>query len=249
MFAHVIVVPEVQQNHNDARRSAVERPEPCARPALKHGRAAPKIAPKNRPAAASRQLQRKWIIESIGHPPRLDAHAGCSDLTAENEFARSAKRFRLLLASALSIFIFAFQGSIEAAQSTFDCTDVNGMLFLRRNPKVRCAVQDALYVRMIATTVAGMISSCILLPVVSIITLRSRWCREVYIHDSMAYSQIFGFRCTPKRALCGSWSRGHSHSRIQGVSCSVCIDVCVAHLLHLRHHQNAANGQLASESS
>jgi len=131
--------------------------------------------------------------------------AAVADLRVENEFARSSKRFRLLLASALSIFIFTFQGSIEAALSTFDCKDVNGLLFLRSNPKVRCTLEDGMYVRMIATTVAGMVIYCILLPVVTIITLRSRWCRDVYIHDSMAYSQIFGFLTSLYTKACSLW--------------------------------------------
>jgi hypothetical protein len=128
-----------------------------------------------------------------------------NELKVEAEFARSAKRFRLLLASAFSIFIFTFQGSIEAALATFDCKSVNDMLFLRSNPKVRCTVDDAMYASMIATTAAGMIIYCVFLPVVTIITLRSSWCREVYIHDSVAYNQIFGFLTSLYSKACSLW--------------------------------------------
>ena len=62
-----------------------------------------------------------------------------------------------------------------------------------------------MYVRMISSTVAGMVIYCILLPVVTIITLRSRWCRDVYIHDSMAYSQIFGFLTSLYTKACSLW--------------------------------------------
>jgi hypothetical protein len=58
-----------------------------------------------------------------------------------DDFNRTTKRFRLLLSSAMSIFVFTFQGSMEAALSTFDCS--NGML--RKAPTVRCDVSDPLY--------------------------------------------------------------------------------------------------------
>jgi hypothetical protein len=116
-----------------------------------------------------------------------------SELDVENEFARSAKRFRLLLASSLSIFIFTFQGCIEAALSTFDCKNMREVLFLRSNPKVRCSSEDEMYYGMLAITFAGMVIYCFLLPLTTIITLRSQWCREAYIHDNTAYRQIFGF--------------------------------------------------------
>ena len=58
-----------------------------------------------------------------------------------DDFNRTTRRFRLLLSSAMSIFVFTFQGSLEAALSTFDCSD--GML--RKAPTVRCDVSDPLY--------------------------------------------------------------------------------------------------------
>jgi hypothetical protein len=37
------------------------------------------------------------------------------------------------------------------------------------------------------------------------ITLRSRWCREVYVHDSVAYGQMFGFLTSMYSKACALW--------------------------------------------
>jgi hypothetical protein len=37
------------------------------------------------------------------------------------------------------------------------------------------------------------------------ITLRSRWCREVYVHDSVAYGQMFGFLTSMYSKACVLW--------------------------------------------
>ena len=121
------------------------------------------------------------------------------------EFSRSAKRFRLLLASALSIFVFTFQGVIETALSTFDCKEVNGVLFLRLNPKVQCSADDNFYVRMIAISITGIAMYCLVLPCMTVLLLRSRWCRDVYLHDSRAYGQIFGFLTSMYTKTCSLW--------------------------------------------
>jgi hypothetical protein len=131
-----------------------------------------------------------------------DAVAG---VQAEPEFARSAKRFRLLVASSLSIFVFTFQSSIESAVSSFDCKVQGDAQFLRSNPKVRCSWNDEMYSRMVPTTIAGLIVYCVLLPAVAIITLRSRWCREVYVHDSVAYGHLFGFLTSMYSKACVLW--------------------------------------------
>jgi hypothetical protein len=128
-----------------------------------------------------------------------------SELGMGNEFARSAKRFRMLLASALSIFIFTFQGSIETALSTFDCKDVDGVMFLRLNPKIQCSYHDQVYPRMIIITAIGLAFYCLLLPCLTIIALRSRWCKDVYLHNSMAHSQIFGFLNSIYSQRCAMW--------------------------------------------
>jgi hypothetical protein len=122
-----------------------------------------------------------------------------------NEFSRSAKRFRLLLASALSIFVFTFQGMIETALSTFDCKEVNGLFFLRLNPKVQCSTDDNIYVRMIAISIIGIAMYCLLLPSMAVFLLRSRWCRDVYLHDSRAYGHIFGFLTSMYTKNCSFW--------------------------------------------
>ena len=135
----------------------------------------------------------------------LQMQAVVSELGVENEFARSAKRFRLLLASSMSIFVFTFQGSIEAALSTFDCKNVRDVLFLRSNPKVRCSSEDDMYFRMMATTITGMVIYCVLMPVTTIITLRSQWCRQAFLHDNMAYKQMFGFLTSLYSERCTLW--------------------------------------------
>jgi hypothetical protein len=128
-----------------------------------------------------------------------------AQVQAEPEFARSAKRFRLLIASALSIFVFTFQGSIESALSTFNCKKEKDVLFLRSNPKVKCSFDDSMYSSMVTTTIIGLVMYCVLLPAVTIITLRSRWCREVYVHDSVAYGQMFGFLTSMYSKACAMW--------------------------------------------
>jgi hypothetical protein len=128
-----------------------------------------------------------------------------ADGRAEPEFARSAKRFRLLIASALSIFVFTFQSSVESALSTFDCKTQNDFRFLRSNPKAKCSFDDDMYSRMVTTTIIGLVMYCVLLPAVTIITLRSRWCREVYVHDSVAYGQMFGFLTSMYSKACALW--------------------------------------------
>jgi hypothetical protein len=131
--------------------------------------------------------------------------AAVAEVKAEPEFARSAKRFRLLVASALSIFVFTFQSCIESALSTFDCKAQNDVRFLRSNPKVKCSFDNSMYSSMVTTTVIGLVMYCVLLPVVTIITLKSRWCREVYVHDSVAYGQMFGFLTSMYSKACALW--------------------------------------------
>jgi hypothetical protein len=128
-----------------------------------------------------------------------------AQVNAEPEFARSAKRFRLLIASALSIFVFTFQGSIESALSTFDCKKQNDVLFLRSHPNVKCSLDDDMYYSMIVTTFIGVLMYCVVLPAITVITLRSHWCREVYMHDSVAYGQLFGFLTSMYSKACVLW--------------------------------------------
>jgi hypothetical protein len=132
-------------------------------------------------------------------------HEIVSELHVDTEFATSATRVRRLLASALSIFIFTFQGSIETALSTFDCKYTSGVSFLRKNPKVQCSFNDDMYFRMIITTWIGLAVYCVLLPAAAIFTMRSLWCREMYIHDSIAYSQMFGFLTAAYSKACHLW--------------------------------------------
>jgi hypothetical protein len=124
---------------------------------------------------------------------------------AQTQFARSTKRIRLLVASALSIYIFTFQGSMESALSAFECIDIDGVLFLRSDPRVKCRLDDVIYSGMVTTCIIGLAMYCLLLPAIAIISLRSRWCREVYLHDSMAYDHIFGFLTSLYSKKCALW--------------------------------------------
>ena len=135
----------------------------------------------------------------------IKMQSAVAQVPAEPEFARSAKRFRLLIASALSIFVFTFQGSIESALSTFNCKKEKDVLFLRSNPKVKCSFDDSMYSSMVTTTIIGLVMYCVLLPAVTMITLKSRWCREVYVHDSVAYGQMFGFLTSMYSKACALW--------------------------------------------
>ena len=105
------------------------------------------------------------------------------------EFSRTTKRFRLMLSSAMSIFVFTFQGNMEAALSTFDCSDG----FLRKSPTVKCDTNDSMYVRMLAVSVLGIIVYVVALPVAVMLVLRSRWARDVFTHDNPSYNQLVGF--------------------------------------------------------
>jgi hypothetical protein len=147
------------------------------------------------PRVQARSIPEDWIRMQVA----------VTNVRAEPEFARSAKRFRLLIASALSIFIFTFQGSIESALSTFDCKTENDVRFLRSNPKFKCSFDDDVYSRMVTTTIIGVVMYCVLLPAITIVTLRSRWCREVYVHDSVAYGQMFGFLTSMYSKACALW--------------------------------------------
>ena len=89
----------------------------------------------------------------------------------------------------MSILLFTFQGNMEAALSTFDCSDG----FLRKSPTVKCDVSDPMYVRMLAVSGLGIIVYTVVLPVGVMLTLMSRWARDVFTHDNLAYSHLVGF--------------------------------------------------------
>jgi len=125
------------------------------------------------------RLPREWIA--------LRSAAASFDFL--EDFNRTTKRCRLMISSAMSIFIFTFQGSMEAALSTFDCSD--GML--RKVPTVKCDVNDSLYRRLLAISLVGIIIYCAVLPSSVALVLKSRWLRDAFIHENMAYNQLVGF--------------------------------------------------------
>jgi hypothetical protein len=62
-----------------------------------------------------------------------------------------------------------------------------------------------MYSQMLTTSIIGLALYCLLLPAITIITLRSSWCREVYVHDSMAYDHMFGFLTSLYSKQCVLW--------------------------------------------
>jgi hypothetical protein len=119
----------------------------------------------------------------------LALQSAVAPLSVSEEFSRTTSRFRLMVSSAMSILLFTFQGNMEAALSTFDCTEG----FLRKSPTVNCDVSDPMYVRMLAVSWLGIIMYTAVLPVAVMMTLRSRWARNVFTHDNLAYNQLVGF--------------------------------------------------------
>jgi hypothetical protein len=171
----------------------------------------PALAMRTNTLVLQQKVRRRTVIQndSMGSASMpedwIRMQEAVAEVHAEPEFASSAKRFRLLVASSLSIFVFTFQSCIESALSTFDCQTQNDVRFLRSNPKVKCSFDDSMYSSMITTTVIGLVMYCVLLPLITIITLRSRWCREVYVHDSVAYGHMFGFLTSMYSKACVLW--------------------------------------------
>jgi hypothetical protein len=119
----------------------------------------------------------------------LALQSAMAPLRISEEFSRSTRRFRLMVSSAMSILLFTFQGNMEAALSTFDCSE--GLL--RKSPTVKCDVSDPMYVRMLTISWFGIIVYTVILPVGVMLTLRSRWAQDVFTHDNVAYNQLVGF--------------------------------------------------------
>jgi hypothetical protein len=111
----------------------------------------------------------------------------------QDEFTLSAKRVRLLSASAFSIFIFIYQGCLETFFSSVDCSSINSVSFLRTNPTIQCNLQDTRYLNLVVISSVGVFVFCALLPLLTIFTLRSIWVSNMNMHSNMNYSQIFGF--------------------------------------------------------
>ena len=78
---------------------------------------------------------------------------------------------------------------MEVALSTFDCS--NG--FLRKSPTVKCDVSDRMYVRMQVISAFGIIIYSAILPAGVVMVLKSRWSRDAFTHDNLAYNQLVGF--------------------------------------------------------
>lgn len=110
-------------------------------------------------------------------------------LNVHIDFLETAKRVRMMISGSLSIFVFTFQGCMETALATFDCE--NGLL--RSSPGVVCSSSNSQYSKMVVFSCIGIAVYCLLLPLGSVMLLRSKWARETLIHDSKAYHQLFQF--------------------------------------------------------
>jgi hypothetical protein len=101
---------------------------------------------------------------------------------------------RLIVSSAFSIFIITYQGVLETMLSTWDCKDIDGRKFLRYRPDIECSSTDNhLYAEMMMVSSVGVAFYTFILPLCVIAVMRSRWAREIYAFNFVAYDQLFGF--------------------------------------------------------
>jgi hypothetical protein len=101
---------------------------------------------------------------------------------------------RLMISSALSIFIFTYQGVLETILSTWDCKDIDGRTFLRYRPDIECTIsENPLYLDMTIISSVGLALYTFFMPMCVILVMRSRWAREIYAFNYLAYDQLFGF--------------------------------------------------------
>jgi hypothetical protein len=149
------------------------------------------LSQKLRRSALTADVANISTLSKGNHLPKewTDVRKAVVSFDALEDFNETIKRFRLMISSAMSIFVFTFQGSMEAALSTFVCR--GGMLL--KTPIVRCNIRDPLYGRLVVISIFGIFIYCIVLPCSVVLVLRSRWCRNVFIHDNMAYCQLVGF--------------------------------------------------------
>jgi hypothetical protein len=164
----------------------------------------PALALRSDTSVVKQRLRRSAITQQSKDSKRGDHGSAVPDdwremcdaalrMGLQDEFTRSTKRIRLLSASAFSIFIFIYQGCLETFFSSFDCVTINSMSFLRTNPTIQCNMQDSSYTNLVAISSVGVFAYCVLLPLVTILTLRSLWVSNMTMHSSMGYGQIFGF--------------------------------------------------------
>jgi hypothetical protein len=123
----------------------------------------------------------------------------------QHQFSQCVQRMHLSLASALSFFVFTFQGIMESALSAFDCKQVDSLWLLRSNPKINCSFDSGEYFGMVITAIIGLLLYCVVIPLIAVITLRSRWCQEVYNLERMTYTKIFGFLTSMYSKRCVLW--------------------------------------------
>lgn len=113
---------------------------------------------------------------------------------------------RLLISSALSVFIFTFQGVLETLLSTWDCKVLETRRFLRYRPNIECSVSNSpLYLDMVIVSSVGLVLYTLVLPISVVFAIRSRWASEIYAYNYMAYEHLFGFITSQYTAAFFSW--------------------------------------------
>jgi hypothetical protein len=131
----------------------------------------------------------------------ISLRTAVSNFDFVEDFNETTKRFRMMLSSAMSIFVFTFPGSMESALSTFDC--IGGVM--RKAPTVQCNTDDRMYLKLLIISSIGILIYCVVMPCCIVLVLRSRWSREAYIHGNMAYNQLVGFLTSLYRRKCYLW--------------------------------------------
>lgn len=116
----------------------------------------------------------------------------------------SVSTSRLLISSAFSIFIFTFQGVLEAMLSTWDCKVIENRRFLRSRPNVECSGRGV-HASMITVSSLGLVVYTCVVPVCVVLVVRSRWAREIYAYSYIAYDQLFGFITSQYTVAQMSW--------------------------------------------
>jgi hypothetical protein len=121
-------------------------------------------------------------------------------------FSNAAQTMRLLFSSALSVFVFTFQGVMETILSTWDCKNINDRKFLRYRPDIECSsARNELYSHMVFISCTALVLYTVVLPLCVVLVVRSRWSREMYAFNFNTYDQLFGFITSQYTSTYVSW--------------------------------------------
>jgi hypothetical protein len=128
------------------------------------------------------------------------------DAGISKDMANATCSTRRLISSAFSIFIFTFQGIVETMLSTWDCKVIENRKFLRYRPDIECSISNSdIYANMVAISSVGLVVYTFVVPICVVVVVRSRWAREIYSYNFVAYDQLFGFITSQYTAAFVSW--------------------------------------------